>query len=226
MKWHEVQYNDPLYLNLGGGKCCHPARGYEHYVAIDMRSRGGWAVKHDLRQAIPLPDNSVDRLLTEDFLEHITVEKIEVLLAECYRLLKPGTHMRIGVPDYANPKNLQTLKEGVDHLMPQHRTLTHYDLVREIIERSPFDSYEFYQYWDNGQFIWRPIDYSLGLIQRTPENYYKIYMRGLRPKIHLLLYRWHLRTSTGTQALENVIANIQYGHPLYSTEIVVDLYKR
>lgn len=225
MDWNDVLARDPIYLNLGGGRCCHPRRGYEHYIAVDRRLRGGWAVQHDLRQPLPLPDGVVSRILSEDFIEHIPVEAIEALLMECHRLLKPGGFARIGAPDYMNPKNRICLERGSDPDFPGHVTLTHYQLLRSIVERLPFSRFEFYQYWDGDRYIWSPIDYSLGLIQRTPENYYRLYMRGLRPKIHYWLYLLRSRRKEGQSSGGKTPANIRYGHPLYATEIVVDLFK-
>jgi predicted SAM-dependent methyltransferase len=225
MDWTDVIAKDLIYLNLGGGRCCHPRPGYENYIAVDQRLRGGWAVQHNLRQPLPLPDGTVDRILSEDFIEHIPVEAVEALLLECYRLLKPGGFARIGAPDYMNPKNRNSLERGSDPDFPGHITLTNYQLLRSIVERLPFSRFEFYQYWDGDRFIWKAIDYSLGMIQRTPENYYRLYMRGLLPKIHYWLYQLRSRRSTSRNKAGEAPIDIRYGHPLYATEIVVDLYK-
>lgn len=225
MDWNEVLTKDPIYLNLGGGRCCHPRAGYENYISVDQRVRGGWAVQHDLRQRLPLPDGVVSRILSEDVIEHIPVEAIVTLLLECYRLLKPGGLVRIGAPDYMNPKNRICLERGRDPDFPGHVTLTNYQLLRTIVESLPFSRFEFYQYWDGDRYIWRPIDYSLGLIQRTPENYYRLYMRGMRPKVHHWLYLLRSRQSAEHAMSGEARSNIRYGHPLYATEVVVDLFK-
>lgn len=56
-------------------------------------------IEHDLTKGIPQPDNSVDLIFTEHFLEHIEREEAVVLLRDCRRALKPGGVMRIVVPD-------------------------------------------------------------------------------------------------------------------------------
>lgn len=115
MDWSEVLTKDPIYLNLGGGSNCHPRVGYENYISVDLNPpREGWAVRHDIRDPIPLPDGSVNRILSEDFMEHIRPEEIKELLAECFRLFKRGGMMRIGVPDYTIIQKINhTSRKGV-----------------------------------------------------------------------------------------------------------------
>ena len=52
-----------------------------------------------VRQPIPLPDNSVDIIFHEDFIEHLNQKEQYLLLAECYRILKKGGVHRINTPD-------------------------------------------------------------------------------------------------------------------------------
>jgi SAM-dependent methyltransferase len=223
MQWQDALEKDPIYLNLGGGRLCHPARGYRQYISVDRHPRGGWFVEHDLSRPIPLPDESVDRLLSEHFIEHIRENEIQALLAECYRVLKPGGLFRVSCPDYANPKDRPALEAGKDDVFPGHVTLTHYALVKKIVQESPFTDYEFYQYWDGGQFIWKRIDYSLGLVMRTPENFYRLFLRSPRQWYHLiksiLISRWQ-----PVNRFENP-EGIRFGHPLYATSVVFDLHK-
>ncbi|GAI97240.1 unnamed protein product, partial [marine sediment metagenome] len=171
MNWPEILSIDPIYLNLGGGSNCHPRTEYQNYISVDINPpSSNWAVKHDLRNPLPLPDGSVTRIHSEDFIEHISVSEIKVLLVECFRLLKPGGMMRIGVPDYNNPKDRSYLKRGTDPRFPSHITLTNFQMLKNIIEKSPFSRYKFYHYWDEEDFIQETIDYSLGMIKRTPDN--------------------------------------------------------
>lgn len=171
MNWKDIISKHPIYLNLGGGNNHHPKIDYKNYISVDINCHNDWCVKHDLRRPIPLPDNSVNRILTEDFLEHIHVDDIKRLLQECFRIIKPKGMMRIGVPDYNNLKDRPYLLKGKDERFPKHVTLTHYELMKTIIEQSPFSSnYKFYHYWDREKFIYEKIDYSLGFIKRTPDN--------------------------------------------------------
>ncbi len=100
----------------------------------------------------------------------MTTRDAQTLLAECHRLLEPGGLMRIGVPDYRNPKDRRYLALGRDPSDPKHVTLTHYELMRDLIASSPFGGGTFQHYWDGDTFVRRPIDYALGWIQRTPDH--------------------------------------------------------
>ncbi len=225
MEWSEVLEKKTIYLNLGGGTYCHPLDGYQNYIAVDINLSGdGWAVKHDIRNPFPLPDNSVTRIHCEDFLEHITREEIELLLEECFRLLKPGCRMRIGVPDYNNPKDSLFLQQGRDTRYPLHITLTRYSLMRDIIEQSSFQRYEFYHYWQEGIFVAKDIDYSLGYVRRTPDNDIRCHASGLKQKIVVGCRDLFHKLVHGFSVTEETLAALP-GHRLHVTSLVVDLFK-
>lgn len=225
MDWSEVLTKDPIYLNLGGGSNCHPRVGYENYISVDLNPpREGWAVRHDIRDPIPLPDGSVNRILSEDFMEHIRPEKIKELLAECFRLLKRGGMMRIGVPDYNNPKDRPYLKKGSDPRFLLHITLTNYKLMKDIIEESSFSRYKFYHYWDGENFIHERIDYSFGMIKRTPDNDPRCRRTGLIQNIKGTLMDFLYRLPRGFRFSEQDLLS-RKGHRLHVTSLVVDLFK-
>jgi predicted SAM-dependent methyltransferase len=56
-------------------------------------------ILHNLAEPLPWPDASVDCIYTSHTLEHLRREDGERLMAECYRVLKPGGVLRIVVPD-------------------------------------------------------------------------------------------------------------------------------
>ncbi len=171
MNWSDILKMAPIYLNLAGEKDCHPKDGYKNYVSVDISSLSKeWTIRHDLREPIPLPDKSVERMLSEHFLEHMEIRYIDIFLRECHRLLKHGEMMRIAVPDYGHPSYRQYLIEGVDPKNP----------MMCIVKRSQFTKYKFYHYWDNGKFVYNKIDYSLGTIKRTPDNDRRCHKHGHR----------------------------------------------
>lgn len=173
MEWSDVLKQCPVYLNLGGFVESHGRKEhYDDYVSIDINpvSKGLYSVQHDLRKPIPVPDNVVDRILSEDFLEHLKVEDVQLLLPECYRILKPEGFMRIGVPDYNSPRMKRRIVNGKDPEEPTHLILPTFEWVKKVVEESPFPLYKFYHYWDEDKFICNHIDYTLGWIKRTPDN--------------------------------------------------------
>lgn len=62
------------------------------------------------------------------------------------------------------------INNGFDSSNCLHITLTHYDLLKPILDASPFNV-DYLHYWKNKEeFIHKNIDYSKGFVKRTPEN--------------------------------------------------------
>lgn len=225
MNWPDVLKKDRIYLNFGGNGNCHPNPLYTNYISVDLYADYvGWTIRHDLRNPIPLPDNSVTRIHTEDFIEHLESEDIKKLLVESHRLLRREGVMRIGVPDYNNPKDRQYLNKGSDPRLPLHLTLTNYNLLKNIIELSPFTRYQFYHYWDGDNFISHDIDYSLGFIKRTPDNDPRCKRKSLFKGILYTLGDFIYIISNGFNISRQDMLT-RKGHRLFITSIVVDLFK-
>ena len=225
LEWSEVQKKDPICLNLGGAEFHHPFPGYEGYVSVDLDPPPGeWTVRHDLTKSIPLPDGCATRIHTEDFLEHVTVADIKAILAECYRLLAPGGMMRIGVPDYNNPKDRHCLQKGTDKRYPGHVTLTTYELMKDIVDRSPFPRFEFYHYWNEGAYVEGRMDYSLGMIQRTPEHHPRCRRTGIVQHAKGVVRDFFFLLSHGFRVSPWELQS-RKGRRLYVTSLTVDLFK-
>jgi predicted SAM-dependent methyltransferase len=228
MTWDDALGLSPLFLNLGGKRDAHPAEHYEHYISIDDFSEGSrgenphtWMIDHDLRSGIPLPEGSVDRIHTEDFLHYLEQEEIEPLLQECYRVLKLGGFLRIAVPDYGHPKDRRFLLQGMDHRYPRHRTLTTKKLLQELLGCSPFRRWSFYHYWDGNSFVEHPIDYSCGWVRRTPEHDPRCHTVG---SFRWMLWNFLFCLSRGFRVRESERPCLR-GHRLHITSLVVDCFK-
>lgn len=156
--------NEPIWLYLGAGR-----EKRKNYVGVDVVPIHNNIV-HDCTEPFPLENNSVERILTEDMLEHFTTDEIINILNECYRILKPDGIMIIGVPDYNNPKDKPYLLKGTDERFPDHKTLTSHDLMDSFIKASSFKHAKFHHYWDKDYFHMTRFDYSLGFVRRTPDN--------------------------------------------------------
>lgn len=82
------------YLNLGCG-----SRYHRDWINIDIAAHGPEVIQHDLSRGIPLPDSSCEVVYHSAALEHLRPSDAAAFTAECYRVLRPGGIVRVGVPD-------------------------------------------------------------------------------------------------------------------------------
>jgi len=170
LTWSEVSALEPIRLNLGGSGDCDPNPLYPNYVVVDLEPRDEHGVAHDLSAPLPLADASVERVLSEHFLEHVPPDIVAAIFAECHRVLVPGGVARFAVPDYDHPKNRKFRERGHD---PGHLDHVWFPIaadLRELAEASPFTDIRFHQHWDGDAFVEGPIDYTLGHVKRTPDH--------------------------------------------------------
>jgi predicted SAM-dependent methyltransferase len=71
-------------------------------------------LKHDCRNKLEFPDNSVDHILCSHFLEHVYPQETKFILNDFLRVLKPGGTLHVIVPDIENNINnyLKQKEEG------------------------------------------------------------------------------------------------------------------
>ena len=81
-------------LNLGSGQARLPG-----FINIDNRPEMFPDVCCDVIEGLPYPDNSVDYVLANDFLEHIPIGKTIRVIEEIYRVLKPDGIFESSTPD-------------------------------------------------------------------------------------------------------------------------------
>ena len=85
----------PLKLNLGCGLDKRPG-----YINIDVREEVKPDLVWDLHYVpLPFPDNSVEEVIAKDVIEHVSWRRVEALLKDIYRILKPGGRLYVQVPD-------------------------------------------------------------------------------------------------------------------------------
>ncbi len=53
----------------------------------------------DVTRGLPFADDSVEKIYSSHFLEHIPEKKGKHVVGECFRVLRPGGRMRLVVPD-------------------------------------------------------------------------------------------------------------------------------
>jgi predicted SAM-dependent methyltransferase len=82
-------------LNLGSGYVTHPS-----FINIDALPARHIHYIQNVDNLRPFADQSVDLIYVSHCLEHISYHRVDEVLAEWYRVLKPGGVLRLGVPDF------------------------------------------------------------------------------------------------------------------------------
>jgi len=97
----------PISLEVGAGN----KKGSNGWVTIDISKTCD--LRWDLRRGIPFPDESLAKVYSSHFLEHLSFEEGQKFLDECLRVLIPGGIISICVPNaklyidaYLNSKDL------------------------------------------------------------------------------------------------------------------------
>ncbi|MBN1950889.1 MAG: class I SAM-dependent methyltransferase [Bacteroidales bacterium] len=107
---------------------------FEEYVE---RGRSVKYLHHDIRNGLPLYDESVPNIYSSHFLEHLPKEDAVNVLNECFRVLKSGGMIRIMVPslDEAAEEIRQALKEyeagETDHIQ-KYVTQEQFGYIKEM----------------------------------------------------------------------------------------------
>lgn len=185
--FNDIKNNDYIYLYAGDipNRVEYDKKGI---VGLSITHSDYRTIKHDLTDPLLLDDNTVDVFQAEDVFEHIEYEKLTDVVNEIYRVLKPGGIFRLSVPDYrcdilcerslkdnngkiifdkfggGNYKDGKVIDGG-------HVWFPTYETVEELLDKSLFNIYKFYHYYDkDGVSITEKIDYSIGFIQRTPDH--------------------------------------------------------
>jgi SAM-dependent methyltransferase len=161
---------------------------YNKYVGLSCTQSNSRHVRHDLTEALPLPDNCVDIYQSEDVFEHIDPRELPSVINEIYRVLKPGGLFRLSLPDYrCNILHERSLKDehgnlvfdpegGGDYIDGRvvnggHVWFPTYETVRDLLGSTLFTNISYYHYYDEkGNGVTHAIDYSLGHVRRTPDH--------------------------------------------------------
>ena len=95
--YYKRKYRDtinPALLHLGCGRFY-----FDEFINVDgnfFRKNDVWL---DMRNKFPFNDNSIDAIYCCHVLEHFYPDELEHVLFECFRVLKPGSGIRVVVPD-------------------------------------------------------------------------------------------------------------------------------
>ena len=115
---------------------------------------------------------SIGALLAEHVWEHLTWDQGLSAAQTCFKYLKPGGYLRLGVPDgfHPNPEYIDWVRVGGRSPMQianGHKVLFTYQSLRNLLQKAGFQV-KFYEYFDeNGVFHEDPWDPALGMIRRS-----------------------------------------------------------
>lgn len=127
--------------------------GANRYYSADEYCRllrDHYFIHHDLAHSIPLVDGVADFIYSSHFLEHLFRKDGENLLAESFRVLKPGGTIRVVVPDLAYALSLYSagekekmlldnfFVEDDDSYYARHRYMYDFPMLEDALRRVGF----------------------------------------------------------------------------------------
>jgi SAM-dependent methyltransferase len=158
-------------------------------IGLSLTQNNENHIRHDITCLHEVEDNSVDIYQAEDVFEHIEYNKLEFVLNDIFRILKPNGLFRLSVPDYRcdiifdrsiKDNNGNIIFDpygggGIDVETKQvinggHIWFPMYEEVKKLLNKVPFSRVDFLHYYDElGNPHCNKIDYTKGFIQRTPD---------------------------------------------------------
>jgi len=185
MNWSNIKHIDgKIKLNLGARGESHPNQRWKGWIGIDRfydkdnpQSHG---IFHEFPNPMKLKDNSVDAIMSEHFIEHLTEKDVHTVLKDCHRVLKPNARIRIAVPDFNHPSYKQQKKNKKDN-NPKHLSIWNYKTMGGALKLAGFEDIINLHYWidveeemgePKGQyrFYENYLNNDNGYIKRTPDN--------------------------------------------------------
>ena len=114
--------------------------------------------------------NSIDAILAEHVLEHLTEQEVFEAARNCFKYLKSPGYVRVAVPDGFTPSldYINAVKPGGTGAGAEdHKVLFNYKTIIKIFESAGFEV-ELLEYYDEkGEFHYTEWDPDQGLIARS-----------------------------------------------------------
>jgi len=159
----------PLNVIIGSGEVAIPGWFETDMAVLDITSRSDWR-----RLFKPA---SIDRLLAEHVLEHLSIDENETALRLCHTHLKSGGKFRIAVPD-GNRRDADYVAE-VSPPKDGHKVLFTLDSLSELVEDAGFEVTPLEYFDENDEFHFNPWDEDEGMIYRSMRfNHDEQFKRG------------------------------------------------
>ena len=153
----EISSATPLRVMLGAGPIKTDGWFQTDKEILDVTSPDDWSIL--------FTPESIDSLLSEHMLEHLSEAEARTALAECYRYLKPKGLFRLAVPD-GNRRDARYVKE-VAPPADGHKMLYTIDSLTAILQSAGFATTPLEYFDAQEQFhasVWNPGE---GMIMRS-----------------------------------------------------------
>ena len=191
MKFEDIVNNDNIYLYLGDMSIQRRIYTNTNFIGLSLTNENEYHIKHDVTKPLPLKDNTVDLIQSEDVMEHIEYNMLQQTINDIYRVLKPGGLFRLSMPDYncdilynrsekdSNGNIIFDIGGGGEYdrvnnkvVKGGHVWFPVLSLVKSLLESTDFvnDKINYLHYYDSNTPVTNKIDYSKGYISRTPDN--------------------------------------------------------
>jgi predicted SAM-dependent methyltransferase len=192
MKFEDLIHSNDIYLYLGDLPVQRRNYTNKNFIGLSLIQNNQYHIKHDVVKHIPLNDNTVNIVQSEDVMEHIEYHLLKDSINEIYRILKPGGLFRLSMPDYSCDVLYNRSKKDengnlifdsggggtYDEINKKvngggHVWFPKFSSVKSLLETTDFSNekinYLHYYDMDNNP-VTNKIDYSNGFISRTPDN--------------------------------------------------------
>jgi predicted SAM-dependent methyltransferase len=132
-----------IFLELGAGE----KKGKGKWITIDMTK--SCDLFWDLRKGLPFPDDSINKIYSSHFFEHLSFKEAQKMLDECLRVLVPGGSFSICVPNariyieaYLGQRSLDK-KQFFSGWKPAYNNTTKIDYVNYVAHLDGHHKYMF-----------------------------------------------------------------------------------
>lgn len=183
-------------LHLGAGP-----NVFENWLNTTLQPIKEGSVHLDVTKAFPMPSQSMDYIFTEHMIEHIRYPDAELMLKECFRVLKPKGRIRIATPDLQrmlavydeqpSPEAEAYTRWTIDNFLPEatrynpafvinkifhgwgHVFIYDYETLAQLLEPIGFENVQAYQPSQSDDIHLQNIEQHGLVIQNEEMNQYE-----------------------------------------------------
>jgi predicted SAM-dependent methyltransferase len=148
---------NPLRIILGAGPTQFAGWFETDKEILDVTSPSDWSALFE--------PESIDIVLSEHMLEHLTADEARIAVTECYCYLKPGGLFRVAVPDGYRRDSVYVQATAPPN--DGHQVLYNIDTLTVLLQSTGFTTTPLEYFDAKEQFHAKPWDESDGLIQRS-----------------------------------------------------------